>query len=70
MDLSGKTRAIRFNAGLLFFFAAGVADAQQPGVSLHDAIKLNRERRGFSIFGPNETLSNRRTSVFEATERQ
>jgi xylulose-5-phosphate/fructose-6-phosphate phosphoketolase len=46
------------------------ADAHELGVFLRDLIKLNREQRNFRIFGPDETLSNRLTAVFEVTNRQ
>jgi len=46
------------------------ADAHELGVFLRDVIKLNREQRNFRIFGPDETLSNRLTAVFEETDRQ
>jgi xylulose-5-phosphate/fructose-6-phosphate phosphoketolase len=46
------------------------ADAHELGVFLRDVVKLNREQRNFRIFGPDETLSNRLTAVFEATDRQ
>lgn len=46
------------------------ADAHELGVFLSDVIKLNQEQRNFRIFGPDETLSNRLTAVFEATNRQ
>jgi len=46
------------------------ADAHELGVFLRDVVKLNREQRNFRIFGPDETLSNRLTAVFEVTERQ
>jgi xylulose-5-phosphate/fructose-6-phosphate phosphoketolase len=46
------------------------ADAHELGVFLRDVVKLNSEQRNFRIFGPDETLSNRLTAVFEATDRQ
>jgi xylulose-5-phosphate/fructose-6-phosphate phosphoketolase len=46
------------------------ADAHELGVFLRDVVALNRERRNFRIFGPDETLSNRLTAVFEVTNRQ
>jgi xylulose-5-phosphate/fructose-6-phosphate phosphoketolase len=46
------------------------ADAHELGVFLRDVITLNREQRNFRIFGPDETLSNRLSAVFEATSRQ
>jgi xylulose-5-phosphate/fructose-6-phosphate phosphoketolase len=46
------------------------ADTHELGVFLRDVVKLNREQRNFRIFGPDETLSNRLTAVFEVTNRQ
>ena len=46
------------------------ADAHELGVFLRDVATLNREQRNFRIFGPDETLSNRLTAVFEVTNRQ
>jgi xylulose-5-phosphate/fructose-6-phosphate phosphoketolase len=46
------------------------ADTHVLGEFLRDVAKLNRERRNFRIFGPDETLSNRLNAVFEATNRQ
>jgi xylulose-5-phosphate/fructose-6-phosphate phosphoketolase len=37
---------------------------------LRDVIRLNDDAKNFRIFGPDETLSNRLNSVFEATDRQ
>jgi xylulose-5-phosphate/fructose-6-phosphate phosphoketolase len=39
------------------------------GNFLRDVIKLNQESRNFRIMGPDETASNRLTSVFEASDR-
>jgi len=39
------------------------------GAFLRDVIKLNEPHRNFRLFGPDETKSNRLTSVFEATDR-
>ncbi|AFL54867.1 xylulose-5-phosphate/fructose-6-phosphate phosphoketolase [Sinorhizobium fredii] len=39
------------------------------GHYLRDVLKLNAEDRNFRIFGPDETESNRLSSVFEATDR-
>jgi len=53
--------------------APGAADAEDTrvlGVFLRDVIELNRRLRNFRIFGPDETISNRLTAVFEATNRQ
>ena len=46
------------------------ADAHELGVFLRDVALLNKEQRNFRIFGPDETLSNRLSAVFEATHRQ
>jgi len=46
------------------------ADAHELGVFLSNVIKLNQDYRNFRIFGPDETLSNRLTAVFEVTNRQ
>jgi xylulose-5-phosphate/fructose-6-phosphate phosphoketolase len=48
----------------------GIGDTRVLGPFLRDVVKLNAERRNFRIFGPDETISNGLTAVFEATERQ
>ncbi len=51
----------------------GAVDAEDTGVLgkfLRDMIRLNVSPRNFRLFGPDETVSNRLTAVFEATERQ
>ena len=48
----------------------GPGDTRILGEFIRDIIKLNQEQRNFRIFGPDETLSNRLNSVFEATNRQ
>ena len=48
----------------------GNGDTRILGEFARDIIKLNEEQRNFRIFGPDETLSNRLNSVFEATSRQ
>jgi xylulose-5-phosphate/fructose-6-phosphate phosphoketolase len=50
--------------------AVEASDAHELGVFLRDVAKLNRKQRNFRIFGPDETLSNRLTAVFEVTKRQ
>ena len=50
--------------------AVEAADTMILGRFLRDVITLNQEQRNFRIFGPDETLSNRLTAVFEATNRQ
>jgi xylulose-5-phosphate/fructose-6-phosphate phosphoketolase len=39
------------------------------GRLLRDVVKLNRDRRNFRVFGPDETASNRLDALFEATAR-
>jgi xylulose-5-phosphate/fructose-6-phosphate phosphoketolase len=46
------------------------ADTAVVGKFLRDVIKANADQRNFRIFGPDETISNRLTAVFEATDRQ
>ena len=46
------------------------ADTNELGKFLRDVVTLNAEERNFRIFGPDETLSNRLTAVFEVTNRQ
>ncbi len=48
----------------------GNGDTRVLGEFARDIIKLNQSQRNFRIFGPDETLSNRLNSVFEATDRQ
>ncbi len=50
--------------------AVKASDAHELGVFLRDVTKLNQEQRNFRIFGPDETLSNRLSAVFEVTDRQ
>ena len=53
--------------------APGAIDGEATrvlGTFLRDVIEQNRDERNFRIFGPDETISNRLTPVFEATERQ
>ncbi len=45
-------------------------DTRVLGGFLRDVIERNRDRRNFRVFGPDETISNRLTAVFEATDRQ
>ena len=45
-------------------------DTRELGKFLRDIVKLNEDQRNFRIFGPDETLSNRLSAVFEATNRQ
>ena len=48
----------------------GIGDTHVLGPFLRDVAKLNEEQRNFRIFGPDETISNGLTAVFEATNRQ
>jgi xylulose-5-phosphate/fructose-6-phosphate phosphoketolase len=53
--------------------SAGAVDAEDTrvlGRFLRDVITLNQDRRNFRLFGPDETVSNRLDTVFEATSRQ
>ena len=50
--------------------ATRAEDTRVLGTYLRDVIKLNDEFKNFRVFGPDETMSNRLTPVFEATERQ
>ncbi|MGN6367003.1 MAG: phosphoketolase family protein [Phycisphaerae bacterium] len=46
------------------------ADTAELGKYLRDVIKQNLDQKNFRIFGPDETISNRLTAVFQATQRQ
>jgi xylulose-5-phosphate/fructose-6-phosphate phosphoketolase len=48
----------------------GVGNVHAIGPYLRDVIKLNQKHHNFRIFGPDETISNRLETVFEATDRQ
>jgi xylulose-5-phosphate/fructose-6-phosphate phosphoketolase len=50
--------------------AVDAGDTTVLGTFLRDVIRLNLSPRTFRLFGPDETVSNRLTAVFEATERQ
>ncbi|WP_442510389.1 phosphoketolase family protein [Novipirellula sp. SH528] len=50
--------------------AAQAADTHVLGEFFRDIAKLNKQQRNFRIFGPDETLSNRLSAVFEVTDRQ
>ena len=45
-------------------------DTRVLGTFLRDIIKENQDQQNFRIFGPDETMSNRLSAVFEATDRQ
>jgi len=48
----------------------GIGDAHVLGRFLRDVVRLNRDKRNFRIFGPDETLSNGLEAVFQETARQ
>jgi xylulose-5-phosphate/fructose-6-phosphate phosphoketolase len=48
----------------------GIGDTHVLGPFLRDVIKFNDTQHNFRIFGPDETLSNGLSAVFEATNRQ
>jgi xylulose-5-phosphate/fructose-6-phosphate phosphoketolase len=50
--------------------AVEAEDTRVLGRYLRDVIRSNATHRNFRIFGPDETISNRLTPVFEATARQ
>jgi xylulose-5-phosphate/fructose-6-phosphate phosphoketolase len=53
--------------------APGAVDAEDTrvlGEYLRDVIRLNEKSRNFRVFGPDETVSNRLTALFEVTNRQ
>lgn len=45
------------------------SDMTELGNFIRDVVELNEINRNFRIFGPDETMSNRLTKVFEKTER-
>ena len=45
-------------------------DTMVLGRFLRDVVRLNQDQRNFRIFGPNETLSNLLSAVFDVTNRQ
>jgi xylulose-5-phosphate/fructose-6-phosphate phosphoketolase len=45
-------------------------DTRVAGEFLRDVIAANQDQRNFRIFGPDETVSNRLSAVFDVTERQ
>ena len=52
--------------------APGTATAEATrvlGGFLRDVMRLNRDRRNFRVFGPDETASNRLSDLFEVTDR-
>ncbi len=50
--------------------APGIGDTRVLGPFLRDVAKLNQEQRNFRVFGPDETMSNGLTALFEASPRQ
>jgi xylulose-5-phosphate/fructose-6-phosphate phosphoketolase len=53
--------------------APGAVDAEATSIQgklIRDVLELNRERRNFRIFSPDETSSNRWGAVFEVTNRE
>jgi xylulose-5-phosphate/fructose-6-phosphate phosphoketolase len=50
--------------------AVEAEDTRVVGTLLRDVVRMNRDQRNFRVFGPDETISNRLTALFEATERQ
>ncbi len=46
------------------------SDTTVVGRFLRDVIRLNDESRNFRLFGPDETVSNKLSAVFEQTKRQ
>jgi len=45
-------------------------DMIELGKYIRDVIKLNKDKRNFRIFGPDETMSNRLNFTFEESQRQ
>jgi xylulose-5-phosphate/fructose-6-phosphate phosphoketolase len=45
-------------------------DTRVLGRFLADVVTLNQEQRNFRVFGPDETVSNRLTALFDVTDRQ
>jgi xylulose-5-phosphate/fructose-6-phosphate phosphoketolase len=48
----------------------GSGDTHVLGAFLRDIVKLNDTTRNFRVFGPDETLSNGLSALFEVTQRQ
>ncbi len=48
----------------------GIGDTHVLGPFLRDIIVINQEQKNFRIFGPDETVSNGLSAVFDVTERQ
>jgi xylulose-5-phosphate/fructose-6-phosphate phosphoketolase len=50
--------------------AVEAEDTRVLGGYLRDVVRLNSAQKNFRVFGPDETISNRLTAIFEATPRQ
>jgi xylulose-5-phosphate/fructose-6-phosphate phosphoketolase len=50
--------------------AVEAEDTRVVGALLRDVVAMNQDQRNFRVFGPDETISNRLTALFEATDRQ
>ena len=50
--------------------AVNGSDTTVLGRFLRDVVRLNLDQKNFRVFGPDETLSNMLSAVFEATDRQ
>jgi len=50
--------------------AVNAEDTAVLGAFIRDVIKSNSDQRNFRLFGPDETISNKLTAVFEVTRRQ
>jgi xylulose-5-phosphate/fructose-6-phosphate phosphoketolase len=48
----------------------GPGDTLVLGRFIRDVIKMNKDQKNFRLFGPDETLSNKLSAVFETTNRQ
>jgi xylulose-5-phosphate/fructose-6-phosphate phosphoketolase len=62
-----------FRAHAVAVPAPGAVDAQDTlvlGEFLRDVVRANQDRRNFRVFGPDETLSNFLSAIFEETSRQ
>jgi len=49
---------------------SGIGDTRVLGPFLRDIARFNEEHRNFRVFGPDETVSNGLSALFETTERQ
>jgi xylulose-5-phosphate/fructose-6-phosphate phosphoketolase len=50
--------------------AVEASDTSTLGKFLRDVVTGNEDHRNFRVFGPDETISNKLTAIFEATNRQ